>query len=100
MSLGDKLCVGLNMSVSKAFCAGFPRPQFHANASIDGSILPVLEGCTLDDGNSLTKGEDVVDPPADPVVIELPLVFFFQAPLRKLLFLFYLLFFIVVWSRL
>lgn len=38
--------------------------------AMDGVTLPFLEGATLDNGTSSTKGEDVIDPPANSEIFE------------------------------
>lgn len=60
---------GLSRLLNEAFRAGSIRSQFYADTAIDGITLRFSEGAESDDGDGFTTGEDVVDPPASPMLM-------------------------------
>lgn len=69
--LVDDFRAGLNRLVAEAFRAVSISSHFDVDTNIDGFIVRLSEGTASDDGDGSTKGRNVVDPPADPAVIEL-----------------------------
>lgn len=57
--------------MSEAFRAGSVDSQFHVGTAIDSIFFRFSGGAASEDGGGSTKGEDIVDPPVDPEVIEL-----------------------------
>lgn len=69
--LVDSFHVGLNKSVDDSFRAASIHFRCHADTAIDDITLRFLDGAASDNGDGLTKGADVSDPPIDSDVIQL-----------------------------
>lgn len=63
-------CVGLDKSVIEAFRASSIGSQFNGDAVNDGITLCFSKGAASEDGEGSINSEDVIEPPADPKVIE------------------------------
>lgn len=63
-------------------------PQFHTDTAIDGTTLRFSQVAASEHGGGFTKGEEVIDPLADPELIEPLLLFLLLASNGKLSFLF------------
>lgn len=70
-SLAKNFRAGLRKPVNEAFRAGFIAVQFDADAVIDRITVCFSNSAALDNGDGLTKHENIVDWPADPKVVEL-----------------------------
>lgn len=80
--------MGLYKLVSDNFHAGAIGSQFHADTAVNGTAFRLSEGSVSDDGDGCSSGEDVVDTPAGPEVIEFIIIFFISVPIGELFFLF------------